>query len=176
MPQPSGRPAASPRRAFRHMVTPGGLRMSVAMSNCGALGWVTDRSGYRYARIDPETAEPGRRCRTRFAAGPARGRTRRLPGFRAGRVPDQSLRAGARLTLHQDRNERDFRGADRLGVARHTGGISVRGTARADKSTCACRWRTATWWSGAGRRGCAITACCRSRRPAMRCWVGSAST
>src|SRR5512147_1592005 len=40
---------------FRQMVTPGGLRMSVAMTNCGALGWVTDRSGYRYAGCDPET-------------------------------------------------------------------------------------------------------------------------
>src|SRR5258708_28913204 len=42
---------------FRHMVTPGGYRMSVAMSNCGALGWVTDRTGYRYDGIDPESGE-----------------------------------------------------------------------------------------------------------------------
>src|SRR5579859_6320510 len=40
---------------FRHMTTPGGFRMSVAMSNCGALGWVTDRTGYRYSEVDPET-------------------------------------------------------------------------------------------------------------------------
>ena len=40
---------------FRNMVTPGGFRMSVAMSNCGPLGWVTDRTGYRYSGIDPET-------------------------------------------------------------------------------------------------------------------------
>ncbi|HET9207993.1 MAG TPA: alpha-ketoglutarate-dependent dioxygenase AlkB, partial [Burkholderiaceae bacterium] len=40
---------------LRHMVTPGGLRMSVAMTNCGALGWVSDRSGYRYADADPES-------------------------------------------------------------------------------------------------------------------------
>src|ERR1700748_3152036 len=39
---------------FRHMVTPGGFRMSVAMTNCGPLGWITDRTGYRYDRIDPE--------------------------------------------------------------------------------------------------------------------------
>src|SRR5690242_13275591 len=44
--------AAAP---FRHMVTPGGYRMSVAMTNCGTLGWVTDRSGYRYATHDPES-------------------------------------------------------------------------------------------------------------------------
>src|SRR5262245_11120188 len=43
---------------FRHMVTPGGYRMSVAMTNCGAAGWVTDRAGYRYDVIDPETGNP----------------------------------------------------------------------------------------------------------------------
>jgi alkylated DNA repair protein (DNA oxidative demethylase) len=40
---------------FRHMTTPGGFRMSVAMTNCGALGWVTDRTGYHYGPIDPES-------------------------------------------------------------------------------------------------------------------------
>jgi alkylated DNA repair protein (DNA oxidative demethylase) len=40
---------------FRHMVTPGGFTMSVAMTNCGLAGWVTDRTGYRYDRHDPET-------------------------------------------------------------------------------------------------------------------------
>ncbi len=39
---------------FRHMFTPGGHRMSVAMTNCGNAGWVTDRSGYRYDGLDPE--------------------------------------------------------------------------------------------------------------------------
>src|SRR5512138_1071931 len=43
---------------FRHMTTPGGFVMSVAMTNCGAAGWVTDRTGYRYDRIDPQTGEP----------------------------------------------------------------------------------------------------------------------
>src|SRR6185436_7481778 len=43
---------------FRHMVTPGGFRMSAAMTNCGALGWVTDETGYRYAAADPETGCP----------------------------------------------------------------------------------------------------------------------
>src|SRR5215467_15386146 len=42
---------------FRHMLTPGGFTMSVAMTNCG-VGWVTDRTGYRYDRIDPETGNP----------------------------------------------------------------------------------------------------------------------
>ena len=47
--------AAAP---FRHLVTPGGYRMSVAMTNCGAAGWVSDRTGYRYDPIDPESGEP----------------------------------------------------------------------------------------------------------------------
>src|ERR1700694_988618 len=47
--------AAAP---FRHMATPGGRTMSVAMTNCGSAGWVTDRRGYRYDGIDPETHRP----------------------------------------------------------------------------------------------------------------------
>src|ERR1700681_3237623 len=43
---------------FRHMVTPGGWEMSVALTNCGQFGWVTDRSGYRYDPIDPATDKP----------------------------------------------------------------------------------------------------------------------
>src|SRR5882762_2594984 len=46
------------RAPFRHMVTPGGFRMSVAMTNCGPLGWVTDRKGYRYDAIDPDSGSP----------------------------------------------------------------------------------------------------------------------
>ena len=42
---------------FRHMHTPGGHQMSVAMTNCGGLGWVTDRSGYRYDAVDPESGK-----------------------------------------------------------------------------------------------------------------------
>src|SRR5690349_17671875 len=43
---------------FRRMLTPGGHQMSVAMTNCGEVGWVTDVSGYRYSRTDPETGQP----------------------------------------------------------------------------------------------------------------------
>ena len=43
---------------FRHLVTPGGFRMSVAMTNCGAAGWVTDRTGYRYQPHDPQSGVP----------------------------------------------------------------------------------------------------------------------
>src|ERR1700682_1443911 len=43
---------------FRHMFTPGGHQMSVAMTNCGSAGWITDRSGYRYDGVDPESGKP----------------------------------------------------------------------------------------------------------------------
>src|SRR5215475_14201726 len=46
------------KAVFRHMITPGGFTMSVAMTNCGALGWVTERTGYRYDPIDPLTGLP----------------------------------------------------------------------------------------------------------------------
>ena len=95
---------------FRHLVTPGGFRMSVAMTNCGALGWVSDRRGYRYDPVDPESGEPWPalpepfRTLARDAAARA--------GY-AGFVPDACLvnryEPGARLSLHQDRDERDLR-------------------------------------------------------------------
>jgi DNA oxidative demethylase len=94
---------------FRHMLTPGGLRMSVAMTNCGRAGWITDRRGYRYDPVDPTTGRPWpplpglfRRLATRAAAD---------GGF-AGFEPDACLinryEPGARLSLHQDKNERDL--------------------------------------------------------------------
>jgi alkylated DNA repair protein (DNA oxidative demethylase) len=83
--------------------------MSVAMTNCGTLGWVTDRSGYRYDTIDPETGRPWPRMPDAFAALAADASSR--AGF-AGFVPDASLinrsEPGAKLSLHQDKDERDF--------------------------------------------------------------------
>ncbi len=94
---------------FRHMVTPGGFTMSVAMSNCGAAGWVTDRKGYRYTAIDPETGNPWPALPDIFRTL-AQDAARRAgyPGF----APDACLinryEPGARMTLHQDKNERDY--------------------------------------------------------------------
>jgi len=98
--------AAAP---FRHMITPGGFRMSVAMTNCGALGWVTDRTGYRYDRVDPES---GRRwpampdCFLKLATSAAV-----EAGFK-NFIPDAGLvnryEPGAKLSLHQDKDEQDF--------------------------------------------------------------------
>ena len=94
---------------LRHMLTPGGFRMSVAMSNCGALGWVSDRRGYRYDALDPASARRWPAMPASFLALATEAATR--AGF-AGFRPDACLvnryQPGARLTLHQDRNERDF--------------------------------------------------------------------
>jgi len=98
--------AAAP---FRHLVTPGGFRMSVAMTNCGVLGWVSDASGYRYSPVDPESGRP-------WPAMPAS--LRQLAAAAAVRAGFEPLRPdaclvnryapGARLTLHQDKDELDL--------------------------------------------------------------------
>jgi alkylated DNA repair protein (DNA oxidative demethylase) len=97
--------AAAP---FRRMETPGGL-MSVAMTNCGSAGWVAEATGYRYAAEDPRTARPWPSMPHSFVslAGEAAS-TAGFPDF----VPDGCLinryEPGSRLSLHQDRDERDF--------------------------------------------------------------------
>jgi DNA oxidative demethylase len=94
---------------FRNMITPGGFRMSVAMTNCGRAGWVTDRKGYRYTPDDPTTGQPWPpipalfRCLAANAAA-----TAGYPNF----DPDACLmnlyEPGTRLSLHRDENERDL--------------------------------------------------------------------
>jgi alkylated DNA repair protein (DNA oxidative demethylase) len=94
---------------FRHMVTPGGYTMSVAMTNCGAAGWVTDRSGYRYDPVDPETGKswpPMPACFLELAAVAAADAG--YPQFRPDACLVNRYEPGARLSLHQDKNERDF--------------------------------------------------------------------
>jgi DNA oxidative demethylase len=94
---------------LRHMVTPGGQRMSVAMTNCGDAGWVSDRSGYRYERLDPQSGRrwPAMPPALRHLAA----RAAATAGFGAFE-PDACLinyyAPATRLTLHQDRNERDL--------------------------------------------------------------------
>jgi len=97
------------RAPFRHMVTPGGHQMSVAMTNCGSAGWVTDINGYRYDAVDPETGErwPDMPVILRDLAE----RTANRAGF-SGFAPDVCLInryvPGARMSLHRDKDELDF--------------------------------------------------------------------
>ena len=99
--------AASP---FRNMITPGGHRMSVAMTNCGDAGWVTDRTGYRYDPRDPETGKPWPPVPDIFRILAVRAAAE--AGF-ANFAPDVCLinryEPGTRLSLHQDRDEHDYR-------------------------------------------------------------------
>ena len=94
---------------FRHMVTPGGHPMSVAMTNCGSLGWVTDRTGYRYDARDPETAKPWPAMPAPFRELARQAADR--AGF-GGFSPDACLvnryQPGAKMSLHQDRDEENF--------------------------------------------------------------------
>jgi alkylated DNA repair protein (DNA oxidative demethylase) len=94
---------------LRFMTTPGGYRMSVAMTNCGAAGWITDRSGYRYDAIDPLTGRPWPAMPSAFTdLACSAAATAGFSEF----CPDACLinryEPGARLSLHQDRNEQDF--------------------------------------------------------------------
>ena len=95
---------------FRNMTTPGGFRMSVAMTNCGSFGWVTDRKGYRYSAVDPETEKPWPSMPGAFrdlaeSAADEAG----YPDF----LPDACLinryEPGAKMSLHQDKDEPDFK-------------------------------------------------------------------
>lgn len=98
--------AAAP---FRHMVTPGGLRLAVALTNCGTLGWTSGRQGYRYVPIDPDSGlawPPMPDVLMQLAREAAA-----QAGFQTFQ-PDACLvnryLPGTRLSLHQDKNERDF--------------------------------------------------------------------
>ena len=97
------------RSPFRHMMTPGNHRMSVGMTNCGSLGWVSDGSGYHYDAIDPTSGlhwPPMPDCFLRLAMDAAA-----RAGYQSF-VPDACLinryESGARLSLHQDKDEQDL--------------------------------------------------------------------
>ena len=94
---------------FRHLITPGGHRMSVAMTNCGSLGWVSDPGGYRYDPIDPDTglnwpAMPDVLRRLAAAAADEAG----FNGFAPEACLINRYVPGAKLSLHQDKDELDY--------------------------------------------------------------------
>jgi alkylated DNA repair protein (DNA oxidative demethylase) len=94
---------------FRHMITRGGYRMSVAMTNCGAVGWVTDGTGYRYDRTDPATGRPWPPMPEPFLALARRAAAEcDFAGFEPDACLVNEYQPGARLSLHQDADEVDF--------------------------------------------------------------------
>ena len=101
--------AVTSQAPLRTLLTPGGLRMSVAMTNCGTLGWVSDRNGYRYTATDPNSGQPWPAMPAVFTALAHEAAAQAgYPAF----TPDACLinryEAGTRLSLHQDRDERDY--------------------------------------------------------------------
>jgi alkylated DNA repair protein (DNA oxidative demethylase) len=93
----------------RHMVTPGGHSMSVAMTNCGDAGWTTDRRGYRYSKVDPETNRPWPPMPPLFSQLAAS--AAQAAGY-LNFHPDSCLinyyEPTAKMSLHQDKDEHDF--------------------------------------------------------------------
>lgn len=94
---------------FRHMQTPGGFTMSAAMTNCGPVGWISDTTGYRYTTEDPLSGKPWPPLPASFIQLANRAAT--AAGFQ-NYQPDVCLinryEPGAKMSLHQDKNERDF--------------------------------------------------------------------
>jgi alkylated DNA repair protein (DNA oxidative demethylase) len=94
---------------FRNLITPGGYRMSVAMTNCGSVGWVSDKSGYRYDPIDPDTGSPWPPMPAIFADLAVRAATAAgFPSFSPDACLINQYEPGAKLSLHQDKDELDF--------------------------------------------------------------------
>lgn len=105
----AGVDAVAAQAPFRHMETPGGYTMSVALTNCGQLGWTSDARGYRYTRTDPLSGQPWPAMPPAFmllaqAAAAEAG----FPGFEPDACLVNRYEPGSRLSLHQDRNERDY--------------------------------------------------------------------
>lgn len=132
----AGVDAVTAEAPFRQMQTPGGYTMSVALTNCGSLGWTSDAHGYRYTRRDPLSGRPWPDMPAAFAelardAAAEAG----FPGF----APDACLvnryEPGSRLSLHQDRNERDY-GAPIVSVSLGMPAVFLfGGLARGDKTS-----------------------------------------
>ncbi len=94
---------------FRHMMTPGGFTMSVGLSSCGTLGWTTDRSGYRYTRIDPVSDQPWPAMPEVFRElAQAAAREAGFPHFEPDACLINHYLPGARMSLHQDKDERSY--------------------------------------------------------------------
>ena len=95
---------------LRHLLTPGGHVMSVAMSNCGPLGWVSDRTGYRYDRLDPLSGQPWPALPDDWLDLAARAAAQAgYENFRPMACLMNQYRPGDKLSLHQDKDEKNLR-------------------------------------------------------------------
>lgn len=153
---------------FEHRITPGGHKMSVAMTNCGDLGWSTDSRGYQYSAQDDVSGK-------RWPAMPASFRELAVTcaaeaGF-SGFSPDACLinryEPGAKLTLHQDKDERDLR-QPIVSVSLGLPAVFLLVVLSALTPASACCWSRGMWWSGAGHHVCVTTVFCRSNRHSIR--------
>ncbi len=94
---------------FRHLITPGGYPMSVSMTSCGELGWISDHRGYRYSRHDPQTGRPWPPMPELFAAlARSAAEAAGFPDYRPDACLINRYRPGTRLSLHQDKDEKDL--------------------------------------------------------------------
>ncbi len=94
---------------FRNMTTPGGFRMSIAITNCGKVGWISDRTGYRYDPVDPITNLPWPGLPEAFVKLARRAAAEAgFQNFQTDACLINRYEHGARLTLHQDKDEADF--------------------------------------------------------------------
>ncbi|MFB3301842.1 DNA oxidative demethylase AlkB [Pseudomonas sp. AMR01] len=94
---------------FRQMVTPGGFTMSAALSSCGALGWTTDSAGYRYTPLDPRSQQPWPTMPDALHEFATRAATEAgFPDFSPDACLINRYVPGAKMSLHQDKNERSY--------------------------------------------------------------------
>lgn len=136
--------------------------MSVGTSSCGALGWITDRSGYRYTRVDPLSGLPWPPMPTVFAElAHAAAERAGFADFHADSCLINRYVPGAKMSLHQDKDEKAYAAP----IVSLSLGLPAMflfgGFARSDKSQripCC----TAIWWSGAASIACVFMGCCRS--------------
>lgn len=93
---------------FRHLVTRGGYKMSVAMTNCGRTGWISDRTGYRYSPVDPDTGNAWPPMPPEFLSLAVRAAVEAgFPDYDPDACLINRYVAGSKLGLHQDRDEKD---------------------------------------------------------------------
>lgn len=99
----------SAQAPFRHMETPGGLKMSAAMTSCGRVGWISDQRGYRYSPADPATGKPWPAMPPAFLDLASRAAAELgFDDFKPDTCLINRYAPGAKMSLHQDKNERDM--------------------------------------------------------------------